>query len=108
MEILHKLQQQRKTKLLNLTHVELRKDGASLSGGTYSSTAETMDSNKSAMFSQVDMINHTNSIEDDLESINEETNNTGKELDERTEMLNNLNIDYDFNQEISDLFFNFQ
>lgn len=59
------------------------------------------------MFSQVDMINHTNSIEDDLESINEETNNTGKELDERTEMLNNLNIDYDFNQEISDLFFNF-
>lgn len=66
-----------------------------------------MDSNKSAMFSQVDMINHTNSIEDDLESINEETNNTGKELDERTEMLNNLNIDYDFNQEISDLFFNF-
>ena len=99
--------QQRKTKLLNLTHVELRKDGASLSGGTFSSTAETMDSNKSAMLSQVDMINHTNSIEDDLESINEETNNIGKELDERTEMLNNLNIDYDFNQEISDLFFNF-
>ena len=90
---------------MNISHVELRKDGASLSGGTYSSTAETLDSNKSATFSQVDTINHTNSMEDDLESVNDETNNTGNELDERTEMLNNLNIDYDFNQEISDLFF---
>ena len=97
----------RKSKLVNLTHVESRKDGASLSGGTSSSTAETNESNKSAMLSQVDTINHMNSMEDDLESIYEETNNIGNELNERTEMLNNLNIDYDFNQEIGDLFFNF-
>ena len=98
--------QPRKLRLLNLTHTELRKDGATLSGGTFSTT-DTIDSSKSFMLSQVDTINHTNSIEDDNDSVTDDFKNTGSELDERAEMLNNLNIDYEFNQEISDLFFNF-
>ena len=98
--------QPKKLRLLNLTHTELRKDGATLSGGTFSTT-DTIDSSKNFMLSQVDTINHTNSIEDDNDSVTDDFKNTGSELDERAEMLNNLNIDYEFNQEISDLFFNF-
>ena len=98
--------QPRKLRLLNLTHTESRKDGATLSGGTFSTT-DTIDSSKNFMLSQVDTINHTNSIEDDNDSVTDDFKNTGSELDERAEMLNNLNIDYEFNQEISDLFFNF-
>ena len=94
----------RKSKLINLTHTEIRKDGASLSGGT-SSTTDTVESSKSAIFNQIDTINHINSMEEDVDM--DEINNTGNEIDEKTEMLNNLNIGYDFNQEISDLFFNF-
>ena len=94
----------RKSKLINLTHTEIRKDGASLSGGT-SSTTDTVESSKSAIFNQIDTINHINSMEEDIDM--DEINNTGNEIDEKTEMLNNLNIGYDFNQEISDLFFNF-
>ena len=94
----------RKSKLINLTHTEIRKDGASLSGGT-SSTTDTVESSKSAIFNQIDTINHINSMEEDVDM--DEINNTGNETDEKTEMLNNLNIGYDFNQEISDLFFNF-
>ena len=52
-------------------------------------------------FSPMDMLNHTNSMEDD--EIDEDNN----ELDEKNELLNNLNVDYNFNQEIADLFFNF-
>ena len=94
----------RRSKLINLTHTEIRKDGASLSGGT-SSTTDTVESSKSAIFNQIDTINHINSMEEDVDM--DEINNTGNETDEKTEMLNNLNISYDFNQEISDLFFNF-
>ena len=94
----------RRSKLINLTHTEIRKDGASLSGGT-SSTTDTVESSKSAIFNQIDTINHINSMEEDVDM--DEINNTGNEIDEKTEMLNNLNIGYDFNQEISDLFFNF-
>ena len=94
----------RKSKLINLTHTEIRKDGASLSGGT-SSTTDTVESSKSAIFNQIDTINHINSMEEDVDM--DEINNTGNEIDEKTEMLNNLNIGYDFNQEISDIFFNF-
>ena len=94
----------RKTKIINLSQGEQRKDGASLSGGT-TSTNDTFDSIKGTAFSQVDTINHLNSIEDDLDY--DDINNVGNALDEKTEMLNNLNIAYDFNQEISDSFFNF-
>ena len=73
--------------------------------GTFS-TLDTIDSAKSLTLSQLDIINHINSIEEESDSM-DDTIITSNELDEKTEMLNNLNIDYDFNQEISDLFFNF-
>ena len=97
----------RKSKMIALSHTETRKDGASLSGGTLSSTADTIESSKSMMLSNNDLLNHTNSMEDDVDSINDDNNTNINELDEKTEFLNNLNIDYNFNQEISDLFFNF-
>ena len=97
----------KKSKILAISHSETRKDGASLSGGTLSSTADTIESSKSMMLSNNDLLNHTNSMEDDVDSINDDNNTNINELDEKTEFLNNLNIDYNFNQEISDLFFNF-
>ena len=91
----------KKSKILNLTH-EYTKEFANISGGT-TSTNDTIDFSKSAIFSRVDSIKHNNSMED--EDFDDE--NISNEADEKTEMLNNLNIGYDFNQEISDLFFNF-
>ena len=91
----------KKSKILNLTH-EYTKEFANISGGT-TSTNDTIDFSKSAIFSRVDSIKRNNSMED--EDFDDE--NISNEADEKTEMLNNLNIDYDFNQEISDLFFNF-
>ena len=91
----------KKSKILNLTH-EYTKEFANISGGT-TSTNDTIDFSKSAIFSRVDSIKRNNSMED--EDFDDE--NISNEADEKTEMLNNLNIGYDFNQEISDLFFNF-
>ena len=91
----------KKSKILNLTH-EYTKEFANISGGT-TSTNDTIDFSKSAIFSRVDSIKHNNRMED--EDFDDE--NISNEADEKTEMLNNLNIGYDFNQEISDLFFNF-
>ena len=91
----------KKSKILNLTH-EYTKEFPNISGGT-TSTNDTIDFSKSAIFSRVDSIKRNNSMED--EDFDDE--NISNEADEKTEMLNNLNIGYDFNQEISDLFFNF-
>ena len=91
----------KKSKILNLTH-EYTKEFANISGGT-TSTNDTIDFSKSAIFSRDDSIKRNNSMED--EDFDDE--NISNEADEKTEMLNNLNIGYDFNQEISDLFFNF-
>ena len=96
----------RKSKqVLPLSHFETRKEGNTSMSGTFS-TLDTIDSAKSLTLSQLDIINHINSIEEESDSM-DDTIITSNELDEKTEMLNNLNIDYDFNQEISDLFFNF-
>ena len=76
--------------------------GSIVGGVTPSTMNDTpINSNKSMTFSPMDMLNHTNSMEDD--EIDEDNN----ELDEKNELLNNLNVDYNFNQEIADLFFNF-
>ena len=96
---------QKKTKMLNLTH-EYRKDGGALSGGT-TSTNDTTDFSKSAILSRVDSIKNNNNSMEEEDFVNDDPNNLSNEADEKEEMLNNLNIDYDFNQEISDLFFNF-
>ena len=76
----------------------------SISGGTPSTMNDTpINISKSmALITPIDMLNHTNSIEDEGE-IEEDFN----ELDQRNELLNNLNINYNFNQEVADLFFNF-
>ena len=96
---------QKKAKMLNLTH-EYRKDGGALSGGT-TSTNDTTDFSKSAILSRVDSIKNNNNSMEEEDFVNDDPNNLSNEADEKEEMLNNLNIDYDFNQEISDLFFNF-
>ena len=76
----------------------------SISGGTPSTMNDTpINISKSmALITPIDMLNHTNSIEDEGE-----TEEDIYEIDERNELLNNLNIDYSFNQEVADLFFNF-
>ena len=71
--------------------------------GTPSTMNDTPLTSKSmALIPSVDLLNNPNSIEDEGE-IEEDIN----EIDERNELLNNLNIDYNFNQEVADLFFNF-
>ena len=66
------------------------------------SSAETLDSNKSMIFPQKELnnINEESSLFDDENNVNEEE-------EDLPELLNNLNIDYDFNQQINDLFFDF-
>ena len=99
----------RKSKMVNLTHSEIRKDFPSISGATYNSslaTVDTIDSSKSTMIAQSEILNHINSIEEESD-ITLDENNVNNEVDEKIELLNNLNIDYNFNQDISDSFFNF-
>ena len=99
----------RKSKIVNIYHTEIRKDCASISGATYNSslaTNDTIESSKSIIINQNDFLNHINSIEEEQEILYDD-NSIHYEVDEKNELLNNLNIDYNFNQEISDSFFNF-
>ena len=88
---------------------DIRKHYESIGGVTLNSsiaTNATIESCKSIVMTQSEFINHINSIEEESEFLYEE-NTINDEVDEKTELLNNLNIDYNFNQEISDAFFNF-
>ena len=101
----------KKSRLLTCSTFDQRKEGLSFSTNNLSlSTNETIDSTKSIIIQQLE----------DTKSVNEELiipegdnitisfnmiNNDEKE--DTSELLNNLNIDYNFNKEISELFFNF-
>ena len=95
---------QKKIKGVNLMHTDTSRIGSISGGGTPSTMNDTpINSSKSMEFiTPMDMLNHTNSIEDECEL--DDDNN---EVDEKNELLNNLNVDYAFNQEVADLFFNF-
>ena len=99
----------RKLKTVNSVQSDIRKHYESISGVTLNSsiaTNATIESSKSIVMTQSEFINHINSIEEESEFLYEE-NTINDEVDEKMELLNNLNIDYNFNQEISDAFFNF-
>ncbi len=99
----------RKLKTVNSMQSDIRKHYESISGVTLNSsiaTNATIESSKSIVMTQSEFINHINSIEEESEFLYEE-NTINDEVDEKMELLNNLNIDYNFNQEISDAFFNF-
>ena len=99
----------RKSKYMNKLTIDGKKNSASPPGGLLSfseTTADTINSYMSMVQFQNDIIRHTNSIEEEAEIIIDD-DNINNEIDEKTELLNNLNIDTDFNKEISVLFFNF-
>ena len=66
------------------------------------STNETIDYNKSMTFFRKKPLNYMTELSGVFEDIN---NNENEE--ELSELLNNFNIDYNFNKEVSELFFNF-
>ena len=99
----------RKSKFFGVS--ETKKDILSPTSTFSMSTNETPDSNKSVIFTRKDTLN--NIMEESLfENENNLTNpnmniNVNDEEEDFSELLNNLNIDYGFNQEITELFFNF-
>jgi hypothetical protein len=97
---------QKKGKTVSSSQAESKKDGVSLSMGTTNSkNIYPIGSPKSqALPLPKDMVYQSNSNDNDDYDVLEEKS---LELDEKEELLNNLNINYEFNQEISDLFFNF-
>ena len=85
------------------SYVEQRKEGGiSFSAINSFSTNGTMDSNKSMVFQPKEGLNIN--VE---ESGVFEFSNINENEDDFSELLNNFNIDYNFNQEVSELFFNF-
>ena len=96
---------QKKGKANNTSQTESKKDGSSLNiGNTSSSENYPIGSAKSeALPVPKDMVNQADSEDEDYDVLEEKS----IELDEKTELLNNFNINYEFNQEISDSFFNF-
>ena len=103
----------RKSKFLSNSVLEQKKEGLSPVQTFSLSTNETLDSNKSMMLTQKDILNsimeETSILEEDNSINNNSTSNINmnNEEDDLLELLNNFNIDYLFNQEISDVFFNF-
>ena len=99
----------RKSKFFGVS--EIKKDILSPTSTFSMSTNETPDSNKSVIFTRKDTLN--NIMEESLfENENNLTNpnmniNVNDEEEDFSELLNNLNIDYGFNQEITELFFDF-
>ena len=73
---------------------DIRKHNESISGVTLNSsiaTNATIESCKSIVMTQSEFINHINSIEEESEFLYEE-NTINDEVDEKTELLNNLNL----------------
>ena len=85
-----------------LSYIEKRKEGGSSTSlnSSISTNNETMDSNKSVL------LNHLTTIKEE-ESFDPFINVDNEENKDNFEFFNNLNIDYNFNQEVNDLFFNF-
>ena len=90
------------TKLLNLSYMEKRKEGLSITSlnSSISTNNETMDLNKSVIFNPLITIKEEESY-DDFNIVENEENK------DNFEFFNNLNIDYNFNQEVNELFFDF-
>ena len=99
----------RKSYIINPS-IDDKKAGFSFSQTFSLSSVETIDSNKSTLFPQREL----NSIEEETILEEDDNNNTmlnmsanNIEDEELSELLNNFNIDYEFNQQICDLFFDF-
>ena len=105
----------RKSKLLSNSILEQKKEGVSTVQTFSYSTNETLDSNKSMILTQKETLNsimeESNLLEDDNNNANNSMNSANNilnnEEDDYLELLNNFNIDYLFNQEINDAFFDF-
>ena len=104
----------RKSKFFNAsTFLDQRKEGLSPSATFSLSTAnETIDSNKSVILTQKEVLNsiimeESNLFEDENNNSCSNININNDDEEDLSELLNNLNIDYNFNQEIADSFFNF-
>jgi hypothetical protein len=101
----------RKSKFFNINAIDTKKEGLSpTSTFSISTNNETIDSNKSAIL-QKDMLNsiieESNLFENDIFNMTTYNINMNDDEEDLSELLNNLNIDYTFNQEIADLFFDF-
>ena len=85
--------------------------GLSLNQTFSLSSVETIDSNKSTILPQRELLNSANEetiLEEDYNN-NNVLNNSCSNIDDEdlSELFNNFNIDYEFNEKISELFFDF-